>query len=395
MRFSRGYLSHWLGSQMSDDTTTQTPPPAQPGPADQTGAETGGEDAANLSARVEEISDAIKTLMARFGDEPPEQPIPGVVSPAPPVLSNGRFLLLVGLGALSLVAAYFVRWFDPIIAVALVITGAIIIVGVVSAAAPGSWAKFLDFTRSGIFFIVLGLGLLLFTFLWMEATHAALTFLLVVLGVAILLYGTGTQSLGNLSSDNAAVGKYNVYIAGGAGVLAFAVAFGMLQFSSQISDTFRPEVKYARLLVTADGGGIATLEDYHFEFSKEGVSIPSFRRNGRIEVLLPYRPGQFDQDMEIAYHLSCEVGSAVGNCVVDDKLVVRLSADTLKVDDAWGDFPHVKEVVAIKLVDDQAVAQQTQVAIVRQAELQNAEAVEANTQPLTEQLPTAVPGGFK
>jgi membrane protein implicated in regulation of membrane protease activity len=85
---------------------------------------------------------------------------------------------------------------------------------------------FAAFTQSGIFFILLGLALLLVAYWGLGIVHTTFSFVLVVLGVAILLYGTGTQGMGRVerASDQA---KYNIALAGGAGVLSFCIAYGI------------------------------------------------------------------------------------------------------------------------------------------------------------------------
>jgi hypothetical protein len=55
------------------------------------------------------------------------------------------------------------------------------------------WDYFVQITTSGLFFMVVGIAFLVVAGSTITRTHSALTFVLVVVGVAILLYGTGTQ----------------------------------------------------------------------------------------------------------------------------------------------------------------------------------------------------------
>jgi hypothetical protein len=60
--------------------------------------------------------------------------------------------------------------------------------------------------------------------------------------------------MGEFTTDTTASAKYKVAIAGGAGVLAFCVAYGIIQFSPQMRDAFQTEKKFVRVLIkSADG----------------------------------------------------------------------------------------------------------------------------------------------
>jgi hypothetical protein len=69
-----------------------------------------------------------------------------------------------------------------------------------------------SFVSSGFFFLILGGVLLFIAQDRMSTNHAGITFVLVVLGVALLLYGTGTQGMGQFNSGAGA--GYNIAIAG-------------------------------------------------------------------------------------------------------------------------------------------------------------------------------------
>lgn len=153
---------------------------------------------------------------------------------------------------------------------------------------PTSFREFLlGFPSSGLFYMLLGGILLFIAQSRIETMHAAFTFVLVVLGIAMLLYGTGTQSTGNFSSDTTAA-KYNIAIAGGAGVLALCVAFGMVTYYSSMADAFRPEKKYLRVLVKSTDGS-SKIAYYTSQFFIDGTPIPSvLRGNSYIEIFVPY-----------------------------------------------------------------------------------------------------------
>ena len=102
--------------------------------------------------------------------------------------------------------------------------------------------------NSGLFFMAVGGELLFLAQEYMATNHAGITFVLVVLGVALILYGTGTQGTGQLSSS----AGYNIAIAGGAGVVAFAVAYGMIWKSTEMRNAFQPERKFVRVFLQGE-----------------------------------------------------------------------------------------------------------------------------------------------
>ena len=113
--------------------------------------------------------------------------------------------------------------------------------------APGVIASFLS---GGLFFLLLGGGLIFMAQAYMSTNHAGTTFVWVVLGVALMLYGTGTQGMGQFNSG----AGYNVAMAGGAGVVAFAVPFGIIGYSGKMRDAFQPERKFVRVLIQGGDG---------------------------------------------------------------------------------------------------------------------------------------------
>jgi len=146
--------------------------------------------------------------------------------------------------------------------------------------------QFYRFCSSGLFFIGLGLAFLFIANWSMGRAHAGMSFVLVVLGVAVVLYGTGTQGMGELKSDGTA-GKYNVAIAGGAGVLAFFVAYGIIEYSPKMRDAFQTERKFVRLLIKSVDGS-SNIPSYAPMFEIDGTPIPAARRGNVIEVFVPY-----------------------------------------------------------------------------------------------------------
>jgi hypothetical protein len=203
------------------------------------------------------------------------------------VFSSGLFFLL--LGCLLLFIAYWNYGTMPdgttllitaLVAALLAGAGALLL-----NANPTQAEQFYKFCGSGLFFIVLGMAFLFVANWSIGRAHAGMSFVLVVLGVAVLLYGTGTQGAANLNNgDNAA--KYNVAIAGGAGVLAFCVAYGIIEYSPKMRDAFQVEKKYIRLQIQSTGR--EAIPYYAAVFSIDGAEVPASRRNDVIEILVPY-----------------------------------------------------------------------------------------------------------
>ena len=147
---------------------------------------------------------------------------------------------------------------------------------------PGVIASFLS---GGLFFLLLGGGLIFMAQAYMATNHAGITFVWVVLGVALMLYGTGTQGMGQFNSG----AGYNVAIAGGAGVVAFAVAFGIIEYSGKMRDAFQPERKFVRVLIQG-GDGVTDVTQYATAFEMDGVPVPAAKKGRNVEVFVPYLP---------------------------------------------------------------------------------------------------------
>lgn len=150
-----------------------------------------------------------------------------------------------------------------------------------------------DFFSSGFFFILLGGGLLFFA--WRGLTvgvHTSFSFVLVVLGIAVLLFGTGTQGMGRFDSTDpasaAAAGRYTIGIAGGAGILAIAIGYGMVRLGPQIQQVFELQTHYAWVKLVSDPKCPLDVNRYWAEFTSDGEPLAYKSQKGEIFVLLPY-----------------------------------------------------------------------------------------------------------
>lgn len=145
-----------------------------------------------------------------------------------------------------------------------------------------------NFLSSGAFFIALGLVLLLAAYVGLSfGVHTSFSFVLVVLGVAILLFGTGTQGIGRLESE-AAKGRYSVAIAGGAGVLAIAIGFGMVEKGRDIQTVFDLQTRHVKLKLRPKADSTGDFSQYWGQFTVDGVPIPSINQGDFFTVILPY-----------------------------------------------------------------------------------------------------------
>jgi hypothetical protein len=122
------------------------------------------------------------------------------------------------------------------------------------------WDRFWIFVSSGLFFMLFGSLILFFAYSTMSSTHSSFTFVLVVIGVAVLLYGTGTQGAGEFGGNHGG-NRYKAVIAGGAGVLAFSIGIGMVAKHAEIREAFQVERKYFRFPLYGQDDGITDLSN--------------------------------------------------------------------------------------------------------------------------------------
>jgi hypothetical protein len=196
-----------------------------------------------------------------------------------------------------------------------------------------------------LFFMVVGCAFLLAAALTMGRTHAAFTFVLVVLGVAILLYGTGTQGMGQLTSEaNAA--KYNIGIAGGAGIIALAVAFGIVEKSEKMKTAFQIEKKYVRVILAPQNDGVSTFDSYVPEITKiDGTPVPALRRGEIVELFVPY----FESEREIGLTLSAvlhNIEPSTRNQALSPRVkkvfIINIAPENFDVSDGSLDWPRYR-----------------------------------------------------
>jgi hypothetical protein len=138
------------------------------------------------------------------------------------------------------------------------------------------------FFRSGLFYILLG-GLLMYFGYRLSRdpfTHSAFVFLVVILGVALLLFGTGTSASGEGTS-----GTIKVAIAGGAGVLAMVLGFGVAYFRTDLTEVFNRQRDYGIVEISVDKPKSVPIDLDNFEAhaSWGGTPLPLWKSKQRVE----------------------------------------------------------------------------------------------------------------
>ncbi|TFF27654.1 hypothetical protein E3C22_04150 [Jiella endophytica] len=169
-----------------------------------------------------------------------------------------------------------------------------------------------QFFSSGIFFMLVGSVFLYASYRTMFGTHSGLTFILVVIGVALVLYGSGTQSFGEFSGTQSEVYSAKVYLAGGAGALSIVISGLFIFFYSDIDKAFDLQRKYLefRILPKDPAGRPVPYDDLVGFVRMNGVDLPTFRRGDSFVVLIPF-PQAFEGTRTLeAYFFSTDPLSA-------------------------------------------------------------------------------------
>ena len=154
---------------------------------------------------------------------------------------------------------------------------------------------------SGVFYILLGGFFLFAAYSTLTKVHSAFVFLLAILGVAILLYGTGTQAAATGNTGNTGnLGVINVAIAGGAGALAAVFGFGIAHFASDIEKVFKAQTDYGVLIISneEDIKNLDFQKDYDVTAElADGTRLHLWRQAKLVEVIVPIRVGSSHSDV--------------------------------------------------------------------------------------------------
>jgi hypothetical protein len=135
------------------------------------------------------------------------------------------------------------------------------------------WDRFWQVVSSGLFFMIIGTAFLAFATISIGRIHAGMTFIFfVVVGVAIVLYGTGTQATGSFDGG-APDTTFKLSLAGGAGALAFAAAAGIVFFQNDINQAFREETRFLNVSIRVNTGAATVLQHFLFDGEVDGKPV--------------------------------------------------------------------------------------------------------------------------
>lgn len=165
---------------------------------------------------------------------------------------------------------------------------------------PSALDRFLteakSFFQSGLFFILLG-GLIMFFGYRLSQdpfTHSAFVFLVVILGLALLLFGTGTSASGEGTS-----GQIKVAIAGGAGVLAMVLGFGVAHWREDLTDVFKRQRDYGivELSIGDTGNSVPVdLDNFEARASWGEMPLPLWKDKRSVQILVPIPPEETEKE---------------------------------------------------------------------------------------------------
>ncbi len=146
------------------------------------------------------------------------------------------------------------------------------------------------FFASPMFFILLGALFIYCALVLLDETHTGFVFILAVLGIAMILFGTGSQAVLSGELPPAAVGKISVGIAGGAAALAAIFGYGIVYLESGIQDFFKRTVDYGFLELTTAGTANQTVDlDDHIVGATtiEGRPLHLWKQTNRLQIMVP------------------------------------------------------------------------------------------------------------
>ena len=146
------------------------------------------------------------------------------------------------------------------------------------------------FFTSGLLFVGLGIALIAWADHVQDDSHTAFTFVYVVLGIAITLYGTGTQAVGAMRSDLLTNGWFQGSMAGGAGLLAFLAGWAIVEKHTEMREAFDQQTKYVKVSFEIGSRDklLAIRPDQHvLSASLEGLPVLTSSLEDQFVLLLP------------------------------------------------------------------------------------------------------------
>jgi len=178
------------------------------------------------------------------------------------------------------------------------------------------------FFRSGFFFMLIGFGLLVIADVEQGDTHSTFTFVYVVLGVAIILYGTGTQAAGTMNSPVTGDWKFQGSLVGGAGLLAILVGYTIVMKYPEMRSAFSQQRSYVRVFVTAQSqqfGPNYGPGDHILVATADSVALPVAHEAGKYVIYLPY----LSNKRPCNFVIEAELHSKNGSSPLYDKFILQ------------------------------------------------------------------------
>jgi hypothetical protein len=153
-------------------------------------------------------------------------------------------------------------------------------------AISGAYSEFKCFFGTSTFFIILGCVFLYLAYSIMEHAHASFVFLLAILGVAIVLYGTGTQATATTEQIASLPVKATVF--GGAGLLAALFGYGVVWKAKEIPEVFKPTRRYERIILKNNFDPKLNLKSFNIlATTSDDRPLHILPRQGFVEILVP------------------------------------------------------------------------------------------------------------
>lgn len=192
------------------------------------------------------------------------------------------------------------------------------------------------FFTAPIFYVILGCMFLYVSFVLLNRAHPAFLLLVAILGVAILLYGTGTQAAMTGQGDNKQIGaSAQIAIAGGAGALAAFFGFGVVYMNTDIQKVFKRTMDYGVLEIVTS----RVLDGYAIQAKQgDGRPLHQWINENKLQLLIPFNG--VDSRSIVAVSLTSEQANAAKVIDVtytikwteDARVAIAVSRDNARVD---------------------------------------------------------------
>jgi hypothetical protein len=152
------------------------------------------------------------------------------------------------------------------------------------------YSEIKSFFASPLFFILFGTLFLYCGVVLLDETHSGFVFILAVLGIALILFGTGSQAVASGVLPDETPGRLSVGIAGGAAVLAAIFGYGIVHFEPGIQDFFKRTIDYGFFELTTTGTSNQTIDlDQHIVSANtdDGRPLHLWKETNRVHIIVP------------------------------------------------------------------------------------------------------------